>query len=142
MITIFICTDDGVAKEITKKYLNRDTLPYVNMIDGITYNQAVKKIESLEKEEEEKEEERGDLLAEGWTPVLIQDECLKDGDTFLVFVGFEKGDARERDMLTFAGKEELREFVDKYKLKFVDEGKFNKEFKAHRVSIESTQDLG
>lgn len=47
MITIFICTDDDTAKEITAKYLDKDTLPYVTMLSDTTYEEATEAVDEL-----------------------------------------------------------------------------------------------
>lgn len=45
-ITFFVCTDEPVAKEIAHKYLSKEKVPYMFMVDSITYDQATKAIES------------------------------------------------------------------------------------------------
>lgn len=139
MITVFICTDDTVAKEITKKYLNRDSLPYVNMLSDITYDQAVKAIEGLEKgsiesqldevyAEKTKEEE-------GWTPVAITEECLKPSDDeLMIVVAYSRpkdADGTElqyvTEMRSFSIKE-AKEFVKKWGLTPIKESEFNKKY--------------
>lgn len=47
-ITVFIATDQDVAKEIIQKYLDKETLPYVNMMDDVTYEEVTTKLEELE----------------------------------------------------------------------------------------------
>ena len=47
-ITVFICTDEKVRQEMMK-FLGKETMPYVNMLSDVTYQQVVDKIEELEK---------------------------------------------------------------------------------------------
>ena len=46
-ITVFICTDEKVRQEMMK-FLGKETMPYVNMLSDVTYQQVVDKIEELE----------------------------------------------------------------------------------------------
>jgi len=46
-ITVFICIDEEVRKELMK-FLGKETVPYVNMLSDVTYEQVVAKIEELE----------------------------------------------------------------------------------------------
>lgn len=48
-ITIFICIDEEVRIEIMKKHFGKETVPYINMLSDVTYQQVVDKIEELEK---------------------------------------------------------------------------------------------
>lgn len=45
-ITFFVCTDEATAKEVTQKYLSKEKMPYVSMVNDITYDQATKAIDS------------------------------------------------------------------------------------------------
>lgn len=47
-ITVFICTDAETRMNVLK-YLDKEKMPYVNMLSGVTYQQVVDKIEELEK---------------------------------------------------------------------------------------------
>lgn len=47
-ITVFICTDAELAKEITHKYLSKEKMPYVSMWDDKTYDQVVSKVEEID----------------------------------------------------------------------------------------------
>jgi len=47
-ITVFICTDETTRQEIMDKYFG-ETVPYVNMLSNVTYQQVTDKIEELEK---------------------------------------------------------------------------------------------
>lgn len=46
-ITVFICTDEDTRKKIME-HMGKETMPYANMLSGVTYEQVVSKIEELE----------------------------------------------------------------------------------------------
>lgn len=46
-ITIFVCTDPETRKEMMK-FLDKDKMPYVNMLSDVTYEEVTAKIEELE----------------------------------------------------------------------------------------------
>ena len=136
MITIFICKDDSVAKEITKKYLDRETLPYVNMLEGVTYDQAVRAIEVLEKEEvpevEDDEEEEETLEDKGWQPIAVTEEGLQPAeDAVWHSIGYQKKiDGRlcyKQEMRMFSVKG-MRDYIEKNGLTIMKESAFNKKF--------------
>lgn len=143
MITIFICKDDDLAKEITSKYLSREKLPYVSMLDDITYDQAVNAIEAMKPgkikqdvtpEAEATVNDDPKLEEQGWTPVAITEECLKpDEDCLMLVVAFEKEEDGKKIHTTsfraFAIKE-LKQFVETYSPKIIKEADFNKKYSA------------
>jgi len=46
-ITVFICIDEEVRKEMMK-FLGKETVPYATILSDVTYQQVVDKIEELE----------------------------------------------------------------------------------------------
>lgn len=139
MITIFICKDDAISKEITQKYLDRESLAYVNMLDGITYEQAVRAIEGLEKSVEDQVDEiyvGKPKEEEGWTPIAITEECLKPSENELaIVVGYSRlRDAKGTETelcseMRFFTINEVKRFIKKWKLTPISEKDFNIMFK-------------
>ena len=136
MVTVFICVDDDVAKEIAKKYMGPGKVPYMNMDDSFVYQDVVEAIAGLEKKvdgpEDSADTEEKTLIEQGWTPVAMTEECLKPSENeFMVVVAYTKTENDKQhiqtSMDTFT-KKELKEIIRKYKVQLLPETQFNKKY--------------
>lgn len=148
MVTVFICTDDTLAKVIAGEYMSREQLPYCNMLnEDITYDQVVKAIERLERGSEETitmetkvgmtpppvisgihpfkekdEEDKGELVA-------ICDEALAPTkNSMWVLQAFVLKTGKYRTTFTEMTHEQIRQCIDSGVLLIKTEKEFNKKY--------------